>query len=72
LTFEYFCRYQFAIADWRRNGHYRSQSYYIRGTDFDWYGDVDDMAKVLAYLERRGLKTRLPKSRNPSIDKKTA
>lgn len=46
--------------------------YYMRGTDFDWYGDVDDMAKVLAYLQRRGLKTRLSKSRNTSIDKKTA
>jgi hypothetical protein len=71
LTFEHFCQYLFKTPDGKRDRHFKSQLSFMNGVLFDIYGDVDEMPKVLGFLESIGMNTKLPAERNPHIDKKT-
>ncbi|WP_156448607.1 sulfotransferase family 2 domain-containing protein [Mycobacterium sp. NAZ190054] len=71
LSFASFAGYVFKVPDWRSDRHYRSQASYLRNIRFDHYFDVSEMTDLLAFLTNRGLNVTLPKTRNPSVDKKT-
>ena len=57
VTFEEFVDYVVGIPDWRRNHHFRSQSYYFSFLEkYEHIGRVENLNKTIQYLNSKGLK----------------
>jgi hypothetical protein len=65
LTFEDFVEFSLALPDRRTNQHYRTQSAFLDGREFDFYGDVADLAGTLDFLEAHGMNTDIGGVKSP-------
>ena len=64
LTFREFAAHVLATPETRRNRHCRSQTHYLGGERFSFYGDLADMRGLLQHFEDCGMDTALAPSRN--------